>query len=270
MVMVACAAVAWQVHRRVDASGYTRIETDRSVLVAGIEGVDPRWQESVRREVARLEDAACDDREALQRIADALAALPFVAEVDEAVPFWPDGVQIPVRLRVPIACVRVGRHFLPVAADGVVLPGRWSGPVPRSAGFLPVLGPLDGSLDGLRPGALLFEEHLLDALSVASSLLERLDPPSLELLGRVVIDCRAARRASPEEPGAILLLEGGREVLFGRSPRAGEPGELPVALKCSSLARGLAQLGDGIDWELLDVRWDRPEIRLREEGPGGW
>jgi len=131
------------------------------------------------------------------------------------------------------------------------------------------MGDAWGLFDLARRGDYLAEPEHLDALDVAVSLGEHLDEATRTRLGRVVIDARTARETSVDEPGARLLLEDGRVVLFGRAPCCGEPGELEPGAKWSSVVEALALLGSGpapdpqTDWLLLDVRWDRPEIVLR-------
>jgi hypothetical protein len=67
-----------------------------------------------------------------------------------------------------------------------------------------------------------------------------------------------------EEPGIRLLLEDKRLCLFGRSPTTEEPGELSVAAKWNALACALAlfEATPPRDWDLVDCRWDRPDLRL--------
>ena len=71
-----------------------------------------------------------------------------------------------------------------------------------------------------------------------------------------------------------MRLEGRRTILFGRSPNLGEPGELPVRSKWALISRALSLCAPGapdggeaggVDWELVDVRWDQGAIRLRSE-----
>ena len=60
---------------------------------------------------------------------------------------------------------------------------------------------------------------------------------------------------------------GARVALFGRAPARNEPGELPADRKWRSLARALALIEEGRpehDWQLVDLRWDRPDLSLRE------
>src|SRR6185295_18245299 len=61
-------------------------------------------------------------------------------------------------------------------------------------------------------------------------------------------------------------LGGERLALFGRAPSSVEPGELAPEAKWRALARALALYqGDpeGGDWDLVDLRWDRPDLALR-------
>ena len=65
-------------------------------------------------------------------------------------------------------------------------------------------------------------------------------------------------------------------MLFGRPPRMDEPGELAAAVKWASLEEallalgrtppGASPLGGALDWSVVDVRWDRPEM----VGRGPW
>src|SRR5262249_8321401 len=79
-------------------------------------------------------------------------------------------------------------------------------------------------------------------------------------------DARKARVASVTEPGVRLELEGDRLALFGRAPGTDEPGELAASSKWRSLERALELFErdpSGGDWDLVDLRWDRPDIALR-------
>jgi hypothetical protein len=285
--LLACSIVALlffldQLRRDVEAADFTLVETDRARL-DGAGWVDPRWTDEVARRVAQLPDFSCDDRAAIERVANEVAALPFVAEVYQPEVLWPDGLRLPVRLRVPVACVRVGRQFLPVCEDGTVLSGAWPSPPGRGAGILPVIALEREDERHVRPGSVLWSAAAQDGLSVAISLWQRLASAPIQRLGRIVIDARDARRASVEEPGTVLLLEHGRRVLFGRAADTCEPGELPAEQKWALIARALELLpplaedeaGTGepsregdVDWELFDARWDRGEILPRAGATG--
>lgn len=267
-------AGAWLVALRRDvlASGFAHVETARARLDAGPGWIDERWSDELRWALAEIPAPSIEERAALELVGARVGALSFVESVDDLRVVWPDGLRLELSLREPVACIHVGRDFLTVAEDGTLLSGRWPTPPARDGGFLPVLR-LDGErAGGRRPGARLSEPAALDALAVAASLWRDLSPGGQARLGRCVIDARRARLASVEEPGTRLLLEGERTVLFGRSPNLGEPGELPVTAKWSHVEAALRLLEpdarreeapEGLDWEVLDARWDRADLQPR-------
>jgi len=258
---------------------------DPSALVGDDWGntTDPRWGDELRYELSKLPPFRVDDALAAGRLRETLESLSFVAAVEE-LSITHERVAIELRLREPVACVPVRSSFQMVDAEGVLISGLWPSPTRWEGAPLPVLGPLadaDGAFANARPGDWLSEPEHLDALDVAVSLQEHLDVAERRALGRVVIDARTARRVTLEEPGIRLELEGRRLILFGRAPSANEPGELPEARKWDSVVRALRaeQSADesdraGLAWDLIDVRWDTPDIVLRHprvaraESPG--
>ena len=267
-LFLALASIAWflwMLNRGVEAADLGRVDARRSRLDAGGEWIDPRWGGELSGRLALLGEIRCDDRAAIESVRAELSALSFVAGVGEPEVLWPDGLRVPVQVRRGAACVLAGAEYLAVSADGVVLSGRWPAPPARESGFLPLLAAEAGAGE-LRAGEVLADPSLAGALAVARSMWAHLAGEDLARLGRAVIDARAARRASVEEPGCVLLLEHGRRVLFGRTPDLDAPGELPDEVKWASLARALRLLDPGpeqLDWELVDVRWDVPELLPR-------
>jgi hypothetical protein len=249
----------------VRASGFTTLDTRRSRLEADSGFVDARWDRWAAARLGALPEISALDDEGVERVAAAVAALPIVAEIGVPRIDWPDGLEVPVRLRQPVACVRSREEYLSVSAEGVVLPGAWPAPPWIGRGFLPVIGPNDHSFDRVQPGQVLREARHLDALSVAVSMRRALNQKDFEAMGPPLIDATRARQASVTEPGVVLELEHRREVYFGRPPWTDEPGELPCALKWDALARALRSLSgaEPRDWSLLDVRWDVPAIQAR-------
>jgi len=161
---------------------------------------------------------------------------------------------------------RGARAVALVAGDGVVLDGGWDSPPRLGAAFLPRIGRADDALLArARPGDWLAEPEHRAALDVALSMAEHLSEEERAALGRVAIDASGVSHTSVDEPGVRLELEGGRVALFGRAPSAGEPGELSAARKWRSLARALDvyRADPTRDWELVDLRWDRPDLALR-------
>lgn len=257
----------------VQAADFARVDTSKARLLSGATWADPRWEAELAAKLASLGKVQSEDDAALQRVVGVVSALPFVAEVSRPKVLWPDGLRLDVRLRTPIACVQLGNEFQPVSADGYLLTGRWPAPPERGTGWLPVVV-VGASVERLHAGPVVWTDAAVDGFAVAQSLWEALEPRALAELGRIVIDARNARTATVENGGVTLALERGRRVLFGRAPNTDEPGELPVAQKWKNLDRALRYLEpvdasgdpDGtpqFDWELVDVRWDMPEILPR-------
>jgi hypothetical protein len=269
---LALASIAWffsLLVRDVEAADFAQVDTAQVRLDSGPGWVDPRWEGIAAARIAGLPMLRADDPGAIAAVEAELLALPFVAAVESARVLWPDGIEVSLVLREPVACVRAGEQYLTVASDGRVLSGAWSMPPARDHGYLPVIALDAAGHKEVSEGALLSSEAALDGLAVANALWSELPPEDFAQLGRAVIDARTARRATVEEPGTVLWLENGRRVLFGRSPNLGEPGELPVCTKLESLSKALRQLTareEPLDWEMVDVRWDRPECLPR----GGW
>lgn len=269
VLALAVGAIAWffrSLVRDIEAAEFTRVDPFAVRLDVGPGWVDPRWEGWLAQRIAELPDMSADAPGAAATLSDALLDLPFIAEVGGASVLWPDGLRIEVRFREPIACVRVGDGFALVSDDGVVLPGAWSAPPPRDQGYFPLIAAELPARDELQSGAYLVSPCWVDGLAVARTLQSELRPDDWIRLGRVVIDARQARFASVEHPGVVLWLEGGRRAYFGRAPNVDEPGELPVTRKCAALSRALRLDGAGeqsLDWELIDLRWDRPEVLPR-------
>jgi hypothetical protein len=261
----------------VRAAGFAVIDPARSRLCdpreipAGGGFVDERWEHELRGVLAAAPAFEASDAESAASLARRVASLPFVAEVGEPRVVWPDGLEFPLRLRTPVACVRAGDDYTLVSQDGVLLPGTWSTVPWIGQGPLPVLGPNDRAFDGASAGSALVETRHKDALAVARSLRDTLSAADLETLGPVLIDATRARLTSPTEPGVLLRLANKRVIQFGRAPDSGEPGELPAAAKWRAVSKGLELLRSGApdkDWAVLDVRWDVPAIQWRAP-PGG-
>jgi hypothetical protein len=273
--------LAWAHHARAESCGdasETPPEEQERVLwidpaaaevALAPQWADPRWLGRVRTLAAEEPPFPAHEPGPLVALANRLATLSFVERVERCAA-GPEGLELELVLREPVACIPAAGAFALVDSHGVVLEGRWPLPPRLGRAFLPVLGPLDDPLLArARAGDWLVEPEHADALDVARSLAAHLDEDERARLGRIVIDARCARRTSVSEPGVRLELEGGRVALFGRAPAADEPGELAPRSKWRALVRAhelFARDPVGADWSLVDLRWDRPDIALRS-GP---
>lgn len=259
------------------ASGFTTIDTRRARFVDPAEVaegggfVDERWEGLLRRTLASVPPFDATDLASAELLRRRVAALPFIADVGEPRVLWPDGIELPVKLRRPEACVRVGEEYLAVSSDGMLLPGAWPAPPWIGQGFLPVIGPNDRTFDVAAPGLRLSEARHLDALSVAVSMRAALGAAEFETLGPPLVDATRGRATSATEPGVELRLSDQRVIWFGRAPNAREPGELSVESKWKAVVEGARVLRESQgarDWSVLDARWDVPQIQWRESAGG--
>jgi len=263
---------------QVRSRGVTRVDLTRSVLRPEGPWVPKQWSRTLRRLVAQEGAVLVDEPRALDSLRAAIEGLPFVAEVGPLRVIWPDGLDLSLRLHEPIACVRLGSKYYPVAmipdeqtVRGVLLPGAADGPhlVDTKQGdfFLPVLAGFDGErARGIAVGEEILDGSVLAALDIADSLATHMNPGQQSLLGRVLIDATEEQAFDGLPGGARLDLEGvgeqayGRRIHFGHAPCEAGPGELPLDLKWAHV---LAALERGFD--TVDVRFDVAEYHDREE-----
>ncbi|MFT5292571.1 MAG: hypothetical protein ACI82F_004659 [Planctomycetota bacterium] len=277
-VLVLFAVGVRAMERRARAEGYGWVDPAGLDFASLPDWADERWSESLDELLLGSPIFRTDDLESLAALEVELASLAFVRDARVREVLWPGGLEVELELREPVGCIPVGRHFLPVSDEGVVLPGLWTRPPQVSGRFLPVIAPLEdahGIFAKAGAGDWLAEQRHLDALAIVRSAREYLGPADALRLGRFSVQAVDARQTSPDVPGSMLLLEGERRVWFGRPPVdellgvPAAPGELPAWAKWEAVARALALLepssvpgGPFGSWRLVDVRWDRPEITL--------
>ena len=252
---------------RLYAQGHFEVEKDR----VRIEPFDPHayvpsgWSEFVAARITRLDPVFVDDPDAVARVADELRALRLFRSVGEPRVIWPDGIEVEVRLRRIVACVKTDGRFLAVSEDGVIFPGSHASPMSDGVAPVPLIA-WDESLRDLRVGEVLPDERHFDALSVALSMQHHLPPEVRAALGSIRIDASRAEIVNVTDPGVVLYLSERRAVLFGRPPIQGHPGEVPEELKWDHLTEQLRATSEGgRAWDVLNIRWDRVEVlRWRE------
>jgi len=242
--------------------GRFEVELDRVLIESESERayIPGAWSEYVAARLSQMERVFSDDPEAAARVAQELETLPMFRSVDSARAVVPDGLQVEVRLRRIVACVKAGEGFLPVSEDGVILPGFSVAPMSDGVGAAPLIA-WDESLKDLRVGEELALEQHFDALSVALSMQRHLSKEVRASLGTVRIDASGAALASVTHPGVVVYLPERRAALFGRPPLHGFAGELPEELKWAHLSSYLLEppSGEG-EWEILDIRWDDADV----------
>lgn len=231
------------------------------------ETCDPRWSEELQTLVEEFAPFPLDDDESFGSLIASLEALSFVAEVSSVVPADGLGRELELVLREPVACIPADGSFYAVDAEGVLLSGSWEKPLYCGGLPLPVIGPVSdafGLFRSARPGDWLVEPDHLEALDVALSMAEHLAPEARLALGRMLIDASQAPRTSVENPGIELRLSGRRLVVFGRAVHSGQPGSLSAESKWAALESCLqGERAEALQgWELLDLRWDFPEVDL--------
>lgn len=272
---IVLAGVAW-VWRTSESEARSRagawVDLTRSALFGECPGALPEWSETLRRLLAEEGRVRADDQGALETLRSTIERLPFVAEVGSARFIRPDGLDIPLRLHQPIACVRWESKCYPVAmisdeenVRGVLLPG--AADVPHRIGtgeeayFLPVLAGFNaGGLDVPQVGGKLQNGSVLAALDIARSLMKHLDAADRARMGRSLIDATSEWAFDGLPGGAQLKLEAeedkghGRVIHFGDAPCEAGPGELPAEAKWKHVSEALER-----GFDAVDVRFDQAE-----------
>ncbi len=262
VLLAGIAALVLRLDREARARGVARIDVTRYRLHSPDRWTLPVWNSRLERVLLAVDTIDAEDRGAIDELAQRIGALSFVAEVGEPQVRWPDGLDLPLRLRQPIACVRVGGAYLPVADDGMVLAGYSHAPHRAFGGYLPVILPeSQGEGDGALPvpGDLLDRPSEQRALAVARSMWAFLDKADRERIGRILIDARSPRAWDGLPGGVVIDLEGARRIHFGRSPLADAPGELPLERKWAHVHEALIRWEAGEDFAAVDVRWDQAD-----------
>lgn len=269
VVLVGVVSLLHRLDLEAASRGVSRVDATRFRLHAGDRWVSEAWTHSLERILRRTGEFAADDRESIDGLLEELAALSFVAEVGEVEVEWPDGLHVPLRLRRPVACIKVGDDFLPVADDATVLSGYSYTPHDDGLASLPVLGPHGLDLDPLAPfeaGDVLTHPAHHDALAVAASLRRNLDVEARRRLGRIVIDASRPEAWDGLPGGVVIDLEGARRIHFGRPPGRAGTGELPVERKWAHVRDALERWESGGEFDAFDARWDVAKVLYDDEG----
>lgn len=262
LVAIGIGSLVIHLGKEASARGVAKIDLRRYAWHSEGQWVSPAWRTRLETLLVDAHTVGADDRERIDELVAEIADLSFVKSVGEPEVRWPDGLVVPIDLRQPVACLRVGEDFLPVAPDGVILAGYAYSPHRAFGGYLPVLGPHGLDADPtfpFEPGDRLLHPGHVAGLAVAASLFEHLDKEALRRLGRVVIDASQTHAFDGKPGGVFLDLEGARRIHLGRSPIDPPPGELPLVSKWHHVDEALREWESGAEFAALDARWDEAD-----------
>ncbi|WP_166824917.1 cell division protein FtsQ/DivIB [Thalassoroseus pseudoceratinae] len=194
------------------------------------------WEEN---EVSVLENDLAEE------VAKAFGGHPWVSRVNEVRKRPPNVVEIDLSYRQPVGLVEIGQGlYYPISSDAVLLPpadfsradfGRY--PIVRGVESVPA-GPAGTAWgDPTVVGAARLAEHLMRSHDH--------DRCHWEAFGLTAVNC-------PDEPlpertiddvSFSLTTAQGSEILWGRAPGTGHPGELSAEQKIGRLRQYLADYG---------------------------
>lgn len=201
----------------------------------------PEWiHTDIRVQVFR--DASLDrplsiaDDDLVERVRGAFALHPWVAKVERVQKFHPARVQVQLVYRRPVCMVEVAGEWIPVDAEGVVLPREDFSPV--EAARYPRLTGIDTVPPGIA-GTRWNDARVLGGAEIAAALAD-----SWEQLGlsRIVAK-RPTGSGFVEVPSFELLTRKGTAIAWGRAPSGDAPGEIPIPEKIARIQRYLAEHG---------------------------
>lgn len=179
------------------------------------------------------------DPDLVPRIAGAFAAHPWVAKVGRVSKHYPALVKVELVYRKPVCMIKVPRGWLPVDAEGVLLPSEDFTPTEATTRYLAVreverepTGPV---------GSRWTDARVLGGAEIAAAIGEDWAKMQLESIVPQAEEAGAAP-GRLSEPVFWLTTRtwGGSRIRWGYAPGAGAAGELPAAEKVARLKRYFA------------------------------
>lgn len=143
-MIVAVAVAILVLLRSTEAAGVGYVDVTRLRLHGPPSWAPAEWRQRLKDTLAEVGEVELLDRAALDSLEQRLGELPFVAELEALEVRHPASLRIELRFHEPVASVRLGEEFLPVAADGTLLPGWSEAPHEVDGLPLPVLAPVPG------------------------------------------------------------------------------------------------------------------------------
>ena len=201
----------------------------------------PEWIHSdIRVQVFR--DASLDrplsiaDDDLVERVRGAFALHPWVAKVERVQKFHPARVEVQLVYRRPVCMVEAAGEWVPVDADGVVLPREDFSPV--EAARYPRLTGVDTLPPGIA-GTRWNDIRVLGGAEIAAALAALWEKLGLS---RIVVK-KPAGAGLIDAPAFELVTRDATTIPWGRAPSGDAPGEIPLPEKIARIERYLAEHG---------------------------
>ena len=111
---------------KVRSQKQTRLSASEIVIPPPPDWVSDRFVEEVLQSSGLHATGSILDKTLSQKLAEAFAAYPWVAKVEQVVPRYPSGAEVKLSYREPVALVEIPqRGMFPVDRNGVLLPAEY-------------------------------------------------------------------------------------------------------------------------------------------------
>jgi hypothetical protein len=236
---------------------FFRVDARQAQVLAMPDWMPPEWIAEARAVMAARPAFSIFDDAAVNDLRRRLEGLTWVRRVDEKERALPRTVRLIVKPREPVAVVEADGAFVLTDEQGVVLPPatfradqiealprvtRW-----RGSFAAPVVG---------KPWA---DESVFDGVAVAlllPDLTRRV--PGVRIVKIDVTNSGGAVDA--RECEVLLVTSNNVKIKWGRAPRTGTFGELPVDQKLANLARVESHFAGLAGLSVVNLRFDEPDV----------
>ncbi len=184
------------------------------------------------------------DKGLVKQISDAFTVHPWVKSVERVEKHQPPGVTVTLKYRRPVALVEVQGGLYPIDADGVLLPPRdfrqsdvQKYPIISRVSSVPAGSAGHAWGDPVVLGAARLAEILIKKNEEGTPFWNALNVARIETPNRISAD------DSLDDLIYRLRTPGGSQIVWGRAPGTGHPGEVTADKKIRRLETYLADYG---------------------------
>lgn len=258
LVIAAIAAgTAFAMERAARRLALFRVDPGQARVVEVPEWVPPEWIAEARAAVASREPFSIFDGDAADRLRRELEALTWVRRAEEIDRALPRTLRLALTPREPVAVVEAAGAFVLVDEGGLVLPpGTFRA---ESLERLPRVTRWKGEFSSPAVGRPWNDESVQDGIAMALLLPEiAARVPGVKI---TTIDVtNSGGQVDARETEILLVASSNVKLKWGRAPRTGKFGELPVDAKLANLRLvesrfpGLRGLG------VVNLRFDEPDV----------